>query len=169
MMIGIDAVIGLARSRRVSSRASSPSWATTTAKPWSLRLTSTNRAMSGSSSTTRMRSLPVGSTGAGSTSTWTSPPARGRSFTGGHHLDLAAQRPYRLRRVGRPVDGGTGDERVRAGLGGRLDGVGVDPAVDLDPQLQAARVPAARRSLASATGSVAASAWKLTLYEPASA
>ena len=34
------------------------------------------------------------------------------------------------------VDGRAGDEDVRAGLGGRLDGVGRDPAVDLDEQPQ---------------------------------
>ena len=52
---------------------------------------------------------------------------------------LRAQRGDRPARVVGAVDGGAGDEHVGAGLGGRLDGVVVDAAVDLDEQRAGAR------------------------------
>ena len=57
---------------------------------------------------------------------------------------LRAQRGDRLRRVVGAVDGRAGDEHVGAGLGGLLDGVGVDAAVDLDEQRAGGRCRRAR-------------------------
>ena len=78
------------------------------------------------------------------------PSSRARAIAGalgggdGHPRIAAAawarRRGDRLRRVVGAVDGRPGDEHVGPGLGGLLDGVGVDAAVDLDEQGEVAGV-----------------------------